>query len=79
MESSSRENATSVASMATDCQTVGKTEIKMTTEMTIILQEIPNSMGNVTTAEKEATWLLIVVQRKEKKKNMTSTTSLWEP
>ena len=64
MESSSRENATSVASMATDCQTVGETEIKTTTETIIRLEENPAPTGNATTVEKEATVPLIVGRRK---------------
>ena len=79
MVSSSRENITSVASMAIENQTVGETEIKTTTETSIRLQESPASTGNATPVEKEATGLLIVGRRKEKRKTMILTTSSWEP
>ena len=57
--------------MSTERHNVGETEIKMTIEMTIILQEIPASTGNETTVEKEVTWLLIVGQIKENRKTIT--------
>ena len=50
--------------MAIERRTFGKTAPKMTTETTIKLQEIPASMGNSTTVEKEATMLLIDGRRK---------------
>ena len=63
MENSSTENVTSVASMATEVQTVGEISIKMTTETTIRLQETPTSKGNATITENKATGLLIVGQK----------------
>ena len=65
--------------MSTERQNVGETEIKMTIKMKIILQEIPTSMGNETTVEKDVTRLLIVGQRKEKRNTITLKTSLWDP
>ena len=50
----------------------------MTIEMTIILQEIPASTVNATTAEKEATRLLVFGRIKEKRNIMTSTTYSWD-
>ena len=64
--------------MATYCQNVGETLIKMTTETKIILKESPASTRNVTPVEKDSTWLLIHGKRKEKRKTMTWITSLWE-
>ena len=75
IENSSRANVTSVASMATELQTVGEIATKMTIEKTIRLQESPASTGNATTAEKESTRLLIVGQRKKNRKTMTLTNS----
>ena len=62
--------------IATECQTVGESAIKMTTEEKIRLQEIPASTGNTTLVEKEATGLFIVWKIKENIKTMPSTTSL---
>ena len=60
-------------------QTVWGAAIKMKIETTIRLQEIPDSMGNAITVKKEAIGMLIVGQRKENRKTMTSTASSWEP
>ena len=76
MESYSRANVTSMEIIATECQTVGESAIKMTTEKKIRLQEIPASTGNTTLVEKEATGLFIVWKIKENIKTMPSTTSL---
>ena len=46
MAISSRENVKIVTSTATERHTVGGTAIKITTETTIIMQEISASMGN---------------------------------
>ena len=74
----SKKNVISVKIMATERQTVGETSIKITTETTIRLQEIPASMGNAKTSEREATRLLNVWKRNVKRKNISSTTSLWD-
>ena len=65
--------------MSIEQQTVGETEIKVTRETTIRLQEILASTGKATTLEKEATRLLIFGRRKGNRKRMNLTTSLWEP
>ena len=65
-------NATSMARMATECQTVGETKT------TIRLQEIPASTGNATSVEKQTTGMLIDGRRKEKRKTMTSKTYSWD-
>ena len=75
IENYSRANVTSVASMATELQTVGEIATKMTIEKTIRIQESPASTGNAKTAEKESTRLLIVGQRKKNRKTMTLTNS----
>ena len=72
MESYSRMNVTI---MDTERDTVGEKVIKMTTEMTIKLQEMPTSTVNAITVEKEATRLLVVGRGKKKRKTMTSETS----
>ena len=74
--SSSRMNATSVASTATERHTAGETKTK--TETTIRLKEITSSTGNAKTVIKEVTGLLIVGRRQENRNMMTSTTYLWE-
>ena len=56
----SRQNVTILTSTDTERQTVGETAIKMTTETTIRLKEIPASMGNIINVGKEATGMLIV-------------------
>ena len=79
MASSSTENVTSVAILATERHNFAKTEIKMIIEMTIGLKEGSASIGNTSTVGKKATGLLIVRQIKKKRKTMNSTTFLWEP
>ena len=70
------ENATSLARMATECQTIGETKTKK--ETTIRLQEIHASTGNATSVQKQATGMLIDGLRKEKRKTMTSKTYSWD-
>ena len=60
MANYSRNNETSVVSIATERQVVGETAIRITTEITLRLQEIPASKGNAKTVEKDATGMLIV-------------------
>ena len=49
MANYSRNNETSVVSIATERQIVGETAIRITTEITLRLQEIPASKGNAKT------------------------------
>ena len=72
-------NVTIMTSMDTERHTVGETAIKMTTETTIRLKESTASILNTITVVKEATGLLIFVERNENRNTMTSTTSSWEP